>query len=200
MEVFRTLFQRTTAIPSRFFRNSLELSGRIVRFQRERKRLFELIYSRPCLTLISEWEIKREFELSQSLHFIINVKRQVKNLIRKRKKINSYFELERPCFSGDVFLTDADDSVENGQFKKLKVEEDKIELRIKLPEGKRWIWKKVKLETPERVRKLLRDGYTPKAPLLKREREPTGDRNITLCLCLRKRQRKKKRHPREFSP
>ncbi len=169
------LFQRTTAIPSRVFRNSLELSGRIVRSQRERKGLFELIYSRPCLTLISEWEIKREFELSQSPHFILNVKRQVRNVIREGKKVSSYFELERPCFSGDVFLTDADDSVDNGQFKKLKVEEDRIELRIKLPEGKRWIWKKVELETPERVRKLLREGYTPKAPLLKRERTHRGE-------------------------
>ena len=169
------LFQRPTVIPSRVFRNSLELSGRIVRSQKERKRLFELILSRPCLTLIPEWKIKMEFKLSQSPHFILNVKRQVRNLIREGNKISSYFELERPEFSGNVLLTDADDSVENGQFKKLKVEEDRMELQIKLPEGRRWVWKKVELEIPERVRKLLRDGYSLKAPLLKRERTHRGE-------------------------
>ena len=169
------LFQRPTAIPSRVFRNSLELSGRVVRSQRERKRLFEFIYSKPCLTFVSDWKIKREFKLSHSPHFILNVKRQVRNLIRERNKISSYFELERPEFSGNIFLTDADDSVESGQFKRLKVEEDRIELQIKLPEGKRWVWKKVELETPERIRRLLGEGYSLKAPLLKRERTHRGE-------------------------
>ena len=168
-------FERPSSVPSRVFRNSLELSGRIVRSQRERKRLFDLILSRPCLTLISEWKIKREFKLSHSPHFILNVKRQVKNLIKEGKKISSFFELERPYFNGDVFLTDADDSVENGQFKKLRVSEEKIELQIKVPEGKRWVWKKVELETPERIRKLLGEGYTLKAPLFKRERTHRGE-------------------------
>ncbi len=176
------LFQRPTAIPSRVFRNSLELSGRVVRSQRDRKRLFELIYSRPCLTLIPEWKIKREFKLSQTPHFILNVKRQVRNLIRKGKKVSSFFDLERPEFSGNVFLTDADDSVESGQFKRLKVEEDRIELQIKLPEGKRWVWKKVELETPERIRRLLEEGYSLKAPLLKRERTHRGEEHFLVLV------------------
>ena len=46
-------FERPLSVPSRVFRNSLELSGRIIRSQRERKELFELILSKPCLTLNS---------------------------------------------------------------------------------------------------------------------------------------------------
>ena len=168
-------FERPLSIPSRVFRNSLELSGRIIRSQRERKELFELILSKPCLTLIPEWKVKKELKLSHSCEFILNVKRQVRNLIREGKKISSFFELERPHFNGDVFLTDADDSIENGQFKKLKVSEEKIELQIKLPEGERWVWKKIELETPERVRKLIKKGYSLKAPLLKRERTHRGE-------------------------
>ncbi|MDQ7082663.1 MAG: hypothetical protein Q9N34_06705 [Aquificota bacterium] len=169
------LFERPPSVPSRVFRNSLELSGRIIRSQRERQELFELIYSRPCLTLWSEWRVKREFSLSQSPLFILNVQRQVKNLIRRNVKVSSYFELERPEFRGDVFLTDADDSVLDGQFKKLKVSEERIELEVKVPEGDGWVWKKVELETPRRVRGLLREGYTLKAPLLKRDKTHRGE-------------------------
>ncbi len=188
------LFQRPTAIPSRVFRNSLELSGRIVRSQRERKRLFELIYSRPCLTLIPERKIKGELKLSYSPNFILNVKRQVRNLIRKGKKVSSYFELEPPEFAGNVFLTDADDSIENGQFKKLRVNDEKIELQIKLPEGKRWVWKKVELETPKRVGRLLGEGYSLKAPLLKRERTHRGE-EYYLVLVLEKETEEEEKTP-----
>ncbi len=194
------LFERPKVIPSRVFRNSLELSGRIIRSQRERKQLFELILSRPCLTLIPEWGVKRELKLSHSSQFILNVKRQVMNLIRKGRRVNSYFELEPPEFVGDVFLTDADDSVEDGQFKKLKVDEEKIELKVKVPQGRRWVWKRAEIETPERVKKLLKDGYSLKAPLLRRENTHRGEEHYLVLVFEREFEEKKERKPeRVFS-
>ncbi len=188
------LFERPPSIPSRVFRNSLELSGRIIRSRRGRRELFDLIYPRPCLTLWSEWKIKREFSLSQSPLFILNVKRQVRNLIKEGIRASSYLALERPEFGGDVFLTDADDSVLDGQFKKLKVNEEKIELEIKVPKGTKWVWKKAELETPERVRKLLEEGHTLKAPLFKRDRTHRGE-EYYLVLVFEKEWKEKEEQP-----
>jgi|GEM_PF-1122898 len=194
------LFERPPSIPSRVFRNSLELSGRIIRSQKERKELFELIFSRPCLTLWSECKVKKEFSLPKSPMFILNVRRQVKNLIRRNVKVSSFFELEGPEFKGDVFLTDADDSIRNGQFRKLKVDEKKIELRIKIPEGDRWVWRKVELETPEKVKKLFKEGYTLKAPLLKRDRTHRGEEYYLVLVFEREQKAKVKERPeRVFS-
>ena len=169
------VFERPSSVPSRVFRNSLELSGRIIRSQIERKELFELIYSKPCLVFWSEIKVKKHFKLSHSPLFIHNVQRQVKNLIKKSKKVNSYFELKIPEFKGNVVLTDADDSVAEGQFKKLRVSEEKIELKVKVPEGRKWIWKEVQIKTPERIKKLLREGYKVRAPIFMRERTHRGE-------------------------
>ena len=177
-KAYKTLepvFERPSSVPSRIFRNSLELSGRIIRSQIERKELFELIYSKPCLVFWSEFKIKKHFKLSHSPLFIHNVQRQVKNLIKKGKKVNSYFELKRPEFKGNVVLTDADDGVEKGQFKKLRVSEEKIELKVKVPEGREWIWKEVEFETPERIKKLLEKGYKVRAPIFLREKTHRGE-------------------------
>ena len=168
-------FERPSSVPSRIFRNSLELSGRIIRSQRERKELFELIHSKPCLVLWSEFKIKKHFKLPHSPLFIYNVQRQVKNLIKRSKKANSYFELKIPEFKGNVVLTDADDGVEKGQFKKLRVSKEKIELKVKVPEGKRWVWKETKIETPKRIKELLKEGYSLRAPIFLRERTHRGE-------------------------
>ena len=191
------LFERPPSIPSRVFRNSLELSGRTIRSQRERKKLFELIYSRPCLTLIPEWKIKREFSLPQSPLFILNVQRQVKNLIRKNVKVSSYFKLERPQFKGDVFLTDADDSVEGGQFKKLRVNEEKIELDIKVPQETKWVFRSVEIETPQRVKGLLKEGYTLKAPLIKRDKTYRGEEYYLVLVFEKEQEAKVKERPKK---
>ena len=80
-----------------------------------------------------------------------------------------------PEFNGNVVLTGADDSISEGQFKKLRVSKEKIELKVKVPEGKRWIWKEVQIETPERIRKLLRGGYKVRALIFLKERAHRGE-------------------------
>jgi len=141
------LFKRPERLPSRVFRNILELGGRIIRSQAERKEVFELIWNRPCLALYPEWEVKRIFNLKSEPLLIYNVCRQVKNLIDRGEKIKSYFDLKPPEFRGSIVLTDADDSIGSGQFKKLRVTEEKIEFEIKLPKLSGWRWEKIEFET-----------------------------------------------------
>jgi len=169
------LFKRPERFPSRVFRNILELGGRTIRSQGERKEVFDLIWRKSCLVLYPEWEIKEHFGLKSNPLLIYNVCRQVKNLISKGEKIESYFDLKPPEFKGTIMLTGADDSIENGQFKKLRVTEEKIELEIKLPGLSGWKWEKIEFETPERVRRLLASGFEVRAPLLHRERNHRGE-------------------------
>ncbi|MGC8853224.1 MAG: RNA-guided endonuclease TnpB family protein, partial [Hydrogenobacter sp.] len=121
--ILKEIVQRPEDLPSRVFRNALELTGQILRSQIERKRLFDAFMQYPCLVLYNDRGIAER--LNTSTWFALNVKRQVLKLIRKGER-RDYFSLVKPNFSGSVVITSADDSLERGQFKRLRIERNKI--------------------------------------------------------------------------
>ncbi|MGC8853269.1 MAG: RNA-guided endonuclease TnpB family protein, partial [Hydrogenobacter sp.] len=140
--ILKEILQRPQDLPSRVFRNALELTGQILRSQIERKRLFSTFMSAPCLVLYDEREIAGR--LNTSAWFALNVKRQVLKLIRKGER-RDYFSLVKPSFSGSVVITSADDSLERGQFKRLRIERNKLIFELKVPVGDAWKWVKATL-------------------------------------------------------
>lgn len=152
--ILKGVVKRPSYIPSRIFRNILECSGRIIRSQIKRKEIFEKL-------------LKGENPGKNLL--VRNILRQIENLKKKGRKPDNYFQLSPPIFSGNIFLTSSDDSIENGQFKRLRVCEEYIELRIKLPVAfGRYSCFEAKIKTPERIRKALLSGGKVKAPVLRR--------------------------------
>ncbi|MCD6439449.1 MAG: transposase [Halomonas sp.] len=152
--ILKGVVKRPSYIPSRIFRNILECSGRIIRSQIKRKEIFEKL-------------LKGE-NLKKNL-LVENILRQIENLKKKGRKPDDYFQLSPPLFSGNIFLTSSDDSIENGQLKKLKVCKEHIELKIKLPVAfGRYRWFKAEIKTPERIRRTLLLGGKIKAPVLRR--------------------------------
>ncbi|MGC8853246.1 MAG: RNA-guided endonuclease TnpB family protein, partial [Hydrogenobacter sp.] len=135
--ILKEIVQRPQNLPSRVFRNALELTGQILRSQIERKRLFDAFMQYPCLVLYNDREIAER--LNTSTWFALNVKRQVLKLIRNGERRN-YFSLVKPSFSGSVVITSADDSLEKGQFKRLRIERNKLIFELKVPVGNAWEW------------------------------------------------------------
>ncbi|GAB6077220.1 RNA-guided endonuclease TnpB family protein [Desulfurobacterium crinifex] len=164
--ILKRKINRPDNLPSRVFRNVLECAGRIIRSQIERKETFEELV---------EYFVKEDFNVrkyvkdtGKNLLLVENILRQIENLRKRGKLPESYFQLPVPDFKGEVFLTSADDSIGKGQFKKLKVGKENIELEIKLPvSGRKWKWFKTKVKTPEKIKEALSEGEV-KAPLLKR--------------------------------
>ncbi len=163
--IIKEIVQKPQNLPSRVFRNALELSGQILRSQIERKKLFDTFMQYPCLVLYDEKEIAKS--LNTSIWFALNVKRQVLKLLRKGER-GDYFSLVKPSFSNSVVITSADDSLERGQFKKLRIEKNKLLFELKVPIGNTWKWVKVTKFIPDRLRKALRNAKEIKAPLIKR--------------------------------
>ena len=146
--VLKGIIERPKDIPSRIHRNVLEGVGRIIRSQIDRKEIFEELIE---LAKDENFDVKRYVkETGRNLSFVENVFNQVKNLKEKGRML-SYSQLSSSYFKGNVFLTSADDSVGNGQFKKLKVNEKFIELEIKLSTSNgNWKWFKAKFKTPKK--------------------------------------------------
>jgi len=167
--VIKRIVQKPENIPSRVYRNILENAGRIIRSQIERKEIFEELIER---SVEEDFSIRKYVkETKRNLLLAENVSRQIENLKKKGELPDTYFQLSPPKFKGTVFLTSADDSIEKGQFKKLKVTKEFIELEIKLPVSKEeWKWFKVKIKTPKKIKKILEIGGKEKAPLIKRVR------------------------------
>lgn len=163
--ILKEIVQKPQNLPSRVFRNALELTGQIVRSQIERKRLFDAFMEYPCLVLHDDREIAER--LNTSTWFALNVKRQVLKLVRKVERTD-YFSLVKPNFSSSVVITSADDSLERGQFKRLRIERNKLIFELKVPVGNAWEWVKVEKFIPDRLRKALRNAKEVKAPLIKR--------------------------------
>ena len=80
MGILKKEFPTPEGIPSRVFRNVLELTGQIIRSQIERREVFE--------NLLKGEEIK-----GYSKNLVLNVQRQIENLRRKRKEVSCYFDL-----------------------------------------------------------------------------------------------------------
>mgnify|MGYP001626259569 CR=1 FL=1 len=163
--ILKEIVQRPQNLPSRVFRNALEITGQILRSQIERKRLFDAFMQYPCLVLYNEREIAKR--LNTSTWFALNVKRQILKLIRNGER-RDYFSLAKPSFSGSVVITSADDSLEKGQFKRLRIEKNKLIFELKVPVGNAWDWIKVEKFVPDRLRKALKNAKEIKAPLIKK--------------------------------
>ncbi len=163
--ILQKIVQKPQDLPSRVFRNILELTGEILRSQIERKKLFDAFMEHPCLVLYNERKIAER--LNTSTWFALNVKRQVSKLVRKGEK-RDYFSLVKPNFSGSVVITSADDNLEKGQFKRLRIEKNRLIFELKVPVENAWEWVKVEKFIPDRLRKALKNAKEVKAPLIKR--------------------------------
>ncbi|MGC9059585.1 MAG: RNA-guided endonuclease TnpB family protein, partial [Candidatus Aenigmatarchaeota archaeon] len=129
------------------------------------RRLFDAFMQYSCLVLYNDRGIAER--LNTSTWFALNVKRQVLKLIRKGER-RDYFSLVKPSFSGGLVITSADDSLEKGQFKKLRIEGNKLIFELKVPVGNAWEWIKVEKFVPDRLRKALKNAKEIKAPLIKK--------------------------------
>lgn len=159
-------------IPSRVYRNSLELTGQILRSQIERKQIYEFITNHPCTTLYSENHLADQLEKTPL--FVLNIQRQVRKQLKKGQIEKNYFKAVKPDFNADIFITSADDSVQNGQFKKLEFYRKNglwfMKLKIKLPTiNQKFKWFEIKKVAPNKIARLLNKGAKPQAPLIKKE-------------------------------
>ncbi len=100
--------------------------------------------------------------------FVLNVQRQVRNLLKKKRLERDYLKVTEPSFSGNVVITSADDSLCRGQLRKLKLFGDFWEFEIKVPDGEGWRWIKIKKLIPERLRRAFGSAKDINSPLIKR--------------------------------
>jgi len=159
-------------IPSRVYRNSLELTGQILRSQIERKVIYEFITKYPCTIFWNENHLADY--LQKSPLFVLNIQRQIKKQFKKGYIEKDYLKAVQPKFDADIFITSADDSIENGQFKKLQFYTKKglwfMKLNIKLPTiNKQFRWFQIKKLVPTKIARLLTKGAKLQAPLIKKE-------------------------------
>jgi IS605 OrfB family transposase len=164
--ILKNVIEKPLNLPSRIHRNILELSGQIIRSHLERKRIFDYIIEKPCRVFYDEKDIAKDLDTSPL--FVLNVQNQIKNFLQKEKKKRDYFSVVKPNFSGNVIITSADDNLEKGQFKRLKIEGNKVTFEIKIPTSESWEWIKVKKFIPDRLKKVLSRAKDIKAPLIKR--------------------------------
>jgi len=173
LTILKPIIKRTEKwIPSRMYRNSLELTGQILRSQIERKEIYEFIVNHPCTIIYSENYLANHLEKSPL--FILNIQRQIRKQLKKGQIEKDYFKAVKPDFNADIFITSADDSVHNGQFKKLEFYRKNglwfMRLKIKLPTvNQKFEWFEIKKVVPNKIAKLLNQGAKAKAPLIKKE-------------------------------
>jgi len=77
-------------------------------------------------------------------------------------------ELTGLIIRSQIVITSADDNLEKGQFRRLKISGNFLEFSIKVPTQKGWEWIKVKKLIPERLRRALTKAKEVKAVLIKR--------------------------------
>jgi len=159
-------------IPSRIYRNSLELTGQILRSQIERKEIYEYIANHPCTLFYNENYLANFLEKPPL--FILNIQRQLRKQIKKGQIEKDYLKVVKPDFNADIFITSADDSVNNGQFKKLEFYRKNglwfMRLKIKLPTvNQKFEWFEIKKVVPNKIAKILNQGAKAKAPLIKKK-------------------------------
>jgi len=159
-------------IPSRVYRNSLELTGQILRSQVERKEIYEYIVNYPCTTFYSENYLANILEKSPL--FVLNIQRQIKKQLKQGQIEKDYLKAVKPDFNANIFITSADDSIHNGQFKKLEFYKQNgiwfMKLKIKLPtNNQKFEWFEIKKTVPNKIARLLNQDTKQKAPIIKKE-------------------------------
>ncbi len=166
--ILKNAIKKPPVLPSRAYRNILELSGQIIRSHLKRKEIFDYIMDNPHLVFCNENIIARDFDTSP--FFVSNIQNQIRNLFQKGKIVQKedYFSIVKSCFSGNVVITSADDNLEKGQFRRLEIKGDKLIFEIKVPDSKGWKWIKVTKLIPNRLRKVLSRAKTVESPLIKR--------------------------------
>jgi len=159
-------------IPSRVYRNSLELTGQILRSQIERKEIYEHIANYPCTIHYTDNYLASILEKPPL--FILNIQRQIRKQLKRGQIEKDYLKAVKPDFNANVFITSADDSIQNGQFKKLEFYRQNglwfMKLQIKLPtNNQKFEWFEIKKTVPNKIAKVLNKGAKAKAPIIKKE-------------------------------
>jgi len=172
MSVLKKDIPKPPHIPSRVHRNILELSGQIVRSNIQRKQIYDFIIEKPCRVIWSEYKIAEELQTSPL--FVENIQRQVIRVLKKYKQKKDYLEVINPIFNGNVVITFADDSIEKGQFRRLKLTSNFLEFEIKIPNGNSWQWVKLKKLIPDRLKKSLLKAKRVASPLIKKVNLKSG--------------------------
>ncbi|WP_297445213.1 hypothetical protein [Desulfurobacterium sp.] len=142
---------RPKHIPSRVWRNICLTVGSVLKSSAERKDLIEKLLAKPHL--IDAPAHKAVKELGYDRLFVENVQEQLRNYRAKHGKLpGSFFELGVPRLKGIEFPTGADDSIGNGQFKKLQIANGRYYLKIKLPvTWRKWRWFTIEGAVPKSV-------------------------------------------------
>ena len=176
--------ERPEHIPSRVWRNICAEAGSLLKASYKRIILTEELLKKKELIDAPFWKAAKELKVQRL--FIENIQAQIKNFRKKIRRLpEDFFELGVPEYRGIEFTTEADDSIHNGQFKKLKLEGNCYSLKIKLPIfWKKWGWFKIKQNLPEKVVLLLKEGAQLKAPCILRRRRKCGKEYYTLKFIL----------------
>jgi len=185
--------ERPPHVPSRVWRNICAEVGSVLKSAYERMVLTEKLLERPGLIDAPSWKAAKKLRAKKL--FVENVQRQLGNYREKHGRLpRNFFELGRPEYRGFEFTTEADDSITNGQFKKLRVEEvesHRYALSIKLPVNwKSWKWFKIEQSLPRKVADLLREGAVLKAPGIVKRRRKCGKEYYVLKFVLEVKVRK----------
>ena len=122
------------------------------------------------------------------------MQRQLRNFREKHRRLpKDFFELGIPKYRSLEFTTEADDSISNGQFKKLRVDVERCRytLSIKLPVSwKSWKWFEIEQNLPRKVADLLKAGAVLKAPSIVKRRRKCGREYYALKFVLEMRTRR----------
>jgi len=131
------------------------------------------------------WKVAEKLKTKRL--FIENIQAQIKNFKKKKGILpKDFFELGIPEYRSIEFTTEADDSIHNGQFKKLRIEGKSYTLKIKLPVFlKNWSWFEIKQNLPEKVALLLKRGAQLKAPCIVRRKRKCGKEYYALKFILK---------------
>ena len=171
----KQLFQKDhLPCPSRVWRNICAEAGAILKASYERMILTEkFLENKELIDASAERAARR---LKANRFFVENIQKQIRNFRERYGRLpRNFFDLGIPEYRGLSFTTQADDSIEEGKFKKLKIDPETLRytLSIKLPVSlEKWKWFEIEQNLPGKVAELLRKGAKLKAPdLVKRKRK-----------------------------
>ncbi len=175
---------RPKHIPSRVWRNIYLTVGSVLKSSVERKDLFERLLAKPYL--IDAPAYKAAKELGCDRLFVENVQEQLRNYKAKHGSLpKSFLELGVPKLKGTEFPTGADDSIDDGQFKKLHVANGRYYLKIKLPvTWRKWKWFTMEGAVPRPVLAHLETRAKLLAPSIVKRKRKNGETYYALKLVL----------------
>ena len=178
--------ERPSHIPSRVWRNICAKTGSVLKASYKRMVLTEKLLEHPELIDAPFWKAAKRLKAKRL--FVENIQNRLRNFRQKHGRLpEDFFELGVPEWKGSEFTTEADDSVSNGQFKKLQVDAERCRyaLSIKLPVNwKSWKWFEIEQSLPRKVADLLGQGAVLKAPGIVKRRRKCGEEYYTLKFVL----------------